>query len=115
MAQVQDELYSMLGILNPDRGLHRSRSEMVSPGSASRRCHSISGRPSNHAAAAAAAAAVAVAGAGPESPRKRGRTDSLPGAMSLTEAYNVMSVDVSLFFLAFFLLTILTYNFFFFL
>jgi len=88
LAQVQDELYSMLGILNPDRGLHRSRSEIVSAGS-SPRCLSMSSvpRPSP----------IGIGGIGgggaAESPRTRCRRDSLPGVLSLTEAYNVMSVD----------------------
>jgi hypothetical protein len=70
----------MLGIINPERrGLHRSRSAIISP---------VSPR--------SAAAATA------ECPRTRCRRDSLPGALSLTEAYNVMTVDVSFFFFYFF-------------
>ena len=80
----------MLGILNPDRGLHRSRSEILSAAS-SPRCLSMSSvpRPSPTTAIGGGGAA--------ESPRMRGRRDSLPGALSLTEAYNVMAVDVSFF------------------
>ena len=90
----------MLGILNPERTLHRSRSEIfnVSPVSAARYLSSAS-RPS------AAAATVA------ESPRMRSRRDSLPGALSLTEAYNVMAVDVSFILLLLFYTTILTFFF----
>ena len=96
---MQDELYAMLGILNPERTLHRSRSEIfnVSPVSAARYLSSAS-RPS-------AAATVA------ESPRMRSRRDSLPGALSLTEAYNVMAVDVSFILLFLFYTTILTFFF----
>ena len=86
----------MLGILNPDRGLHRSRSEIVSAGS-SPRCLSMSSvpRPSPIGLGSAGGGGTAAA----DSPRTRHRRDSLPGALSLTEAYNVMSVDVSTFFL----------------
>ena len=85
----------MLGIVNPERTLHRSRSEIFS---LSPRYLSPS-RPSAIAAttAAAAAAAAAAATATAESPRMRSRRGSLPGALSLTEAYNVMAVDVSFF------------------
>ena len=79
----------MLGIVNPERRLHRSRSEIISPVSPR---HLLSSRPSAGAGAAAAA----------ESPRTRYRRDSLPGALSLTEAYNVMAVDVSFYFCGFF-------------
>jgi len=82
----------MLGILNPDRGLHRSRSEIVSAGS-SPRCLSMSSvpRPSPNGVGSVGGGVGGVGGA--ESPRMRCRRDSLPGALSLTEAYNVMSVD----------------------
>ena len=64
----------MLGIINPERSLHRSRSEIISP---------VSPRFVT------------------ESPKTRYRRDSLPGALSMTEAYNVMTVDVSSFFFTF--------------
>jgi len=85
LAQVQDELYAMLGILNPDRGLHRSRSEIASAVS-SPRCLSMSSVPRQSPNSAGGVG-------GADSPRMRYRRDSLPGALSLTEAYNVMSVD----------------------
>lgn len=76
----------MLGILNPERALHRSRSEiLISP---------VSPRYPRSAAA--------------ESPRRRYRRSSLPGALSLTEAYNVMAVDVS--FLTFFFCVVLSFH-----
>lgn len=65
----------MLGIVNPERGLHRSRSEIISP---------VSPRYVSSFTAADS-----------ESPQRRCRRSSLPGTLSLTEAYNVMSVDVS--------------------
>jgi hypothetical protein len=83
----------MLGILNPDRGLHRSRSEIVSAVS-SPRCLSMSSVPRQSPNGVGSAGGVG----GADSPRMRYRRDSLPGALSLTEAYNVMSVDVSFFF-----------------
>lgn len=95
---MQDELYAMLGILNPDRKLHRSRSETIST-VMSPRCLSMSSapRPSLNAAGAIGSGGV---GGGGESPttKMRSRHDSLPGALSLMEAYNVMAVDVSFFF-----------------
>jgi hypothetical protein len=86
LAEVQDELYSMLGIINPERSLHRTRSEIISP---------VSPR----------SAGAGAAGAESSPGRTRGRRDSLPGVLSMTEAYNVMTVDVSffLFFLGVFL------------
>ena len=84
LAKVQDELYAMLGILNPERALHRSRSEIIiSP---------VSARYPRSGGASASAAES------PRSPRTRYRRSSLPGALSLTEAYNVMAVDVSFYF-----------------
>lgn len=90
----------MLGILNPDRGLHRSRSEIVSAGS-SPRCLSMSSVPRQTPNGIGGGGGNGGGGGvgGTESPvRTRCRRDSLPGTLSLTEAYNVMSVDVSTFF-----------------
>lgn len=95
----------MLGILNPDRGLHRSRSEIVSAGS-SPRCLSMSSVPRQTPNGIGGGGGGNGGGGGvggTESPvRTRCRRDSLPGTLSLTEAYNVMSVDVSTFFGSFF-------------
>ena len=102
----------MLGILNPDRKLHRSRSEIISAGSSSPRCLSMSSVPRASPNTAAIGGFGVGAGA-VDSPRMRFRRDSLPGALSLTEAYNVMSVDVSLLYFSV-VCTILTLNFFFF-
>lgn len=71
LAQAQDELYSMLGILNPERPLNRSRSE-TSPRSPRFR----SSRSTDNSIT-------------------RRRRSSLPEALSLTEAYHVMAADAS--------------------
>ncbi|KAF8809618.1 hypothetical protein BYT27DRAFT_7135848 [Phlegmacium glaucopus] len=72
LAKAQDELYAMLGILNPERSLHRTRSE-CGPGSP----------------AAAATSRLR----SPQFGENSWRRSSLPGALSLTEAYNVMAAD----------------------
>ena len=79
LAQAQDELYAMLGILNPEQqrssSLHyRSRSES-SPGSPATSHFFLSPRSAEGSSFS--------------------RRSSLPSALSLTEAYNVMAADVS--------------------
>ena len=74
----------MLGIFNPERTIHRSRSEIITP---------ITPR------------------SAAESPLTRCRRDSLPGALSLTEAYNVMAVDVSFILFTLFLLFYVLFQF----
>lgn len=64
----------MLGIFNPERSLHRSRSE-IGPGSPITATNYLLSPRSGEGSLM--------------------RRSSLPGALSLTEAYNVMAADVS--------------------